>query len=195
MFFFWYFSIHGKPAIDHINTDRTDYRLENLRWVTPRENSNNKLTLQHCRENTYSEESLKKRWETRKNGNTATAPKTVYQYTKEGIFIKGYLSLTDAEKVTGVIHNSIHRALNDYTQSAGGFLWTTSLVDSIKYARRIHPNSKPILQFDTDGNFIQEWPSIKEAARSLGLESTNILRNIKSSAQPRKYKFRYKEGE
>ena len=79
-----------KSAIDHINTNKTDYRLQNLRWVTPKENANNKLTLQHCKENTYSKESLRKRLITRKNGNTVTAPKTVYQYTKEGIFIKQY---------------------------------------------------------------------------------------------------------
>ena len=66
-----------KSAIDHINTNKTDYRLQNLRWVTPKENANNKLTLQHCKENTYSKESLRKRLITRKNGNTVTAPKTV----------------------------------------------------------------------------------------------------------------------
>lgn len=40
----------NKPQIDHINTIRDDNRIENLRWVTPKENSNNPLTLQHSSE-------------------------------------------------------------------------------------------------------------------------------------------------
>lgn len=36
--------------IDHINTVRTDNRLENLRCVTPKENRNNPLTLIHMSE-------------------------------------------------------------------------------------------------------------------------------------------------
>ena len=36
--------------IDHINTIRDDNRLENLRAVTPKENKNNPLTIQHCSE-------------------------------------------------------------------------------------------------------------------------------------------------
>ena len=37
----------NKPHIDHINTVRTDIRVENLRWVTHKENCNNPLTLKH----------------------------------------------------------------------------------------------------------------------------------------------------
>lgn len=33
-----------KPFLDHINTVRTDNRVENLRWVTPKENNDNKLS-------------------------------------------------------------------------------------------------------------------------------------------------------
>lgn len=35
----------NKPFIDHINRDRQDNRVENLRWVTKTENMNNPLTL------------------------------------------------------------------------------------------------------------------------------------------------------
>ena len=184
-----------KSAIDHINTNKTDYRLQNLRWVTPKENANNKLTLQHCKENTYSKESLRKRLITRKNGNTVTAPKTVYLYTKEGIFIKQYFSMTEAGRTTGIDHNSINRVLDDCTQSAGGYLWTSLPVNNIRYIKRMPSTSKCILQFDKDGNFIKEWPSISEAARSLGLVVGNIIRNIKSNKPARKYKFKYKEDD
>ena len=36
--------------VDHINTIKNDNKLSNLRMATAKENSNNELTLKHCRE-------------------------------------------------------------------------------------------------------------------------------------------------
>lgn len=35
----------NKPCIDHINTERTDNSVENLRWCTQKENMNNPITI------------------------------------------------------------------------------------------------------------------------------------------------------
>lgn len=39
----------NKPFVDHIDTDRGNNRVDNLRWVTQEENSNNPLSVEHNR--------------------------------------------------------------------------------------------------------------------------------------------------
>lgn len=38
-------------------------------------------------------------------------------------------------------------------------------------------NARSVLQFDQEGNFIQEWPSAAEAKRSLGIDNITVVCN------------------
>lgn len=37
-------TVQGKPFVDHINTNRADNRVCNLRWASPKDNANNEQT-------------------------------------------------------------------------------------------------------------------------------------------------------
>lgn len=43
----------NKPCIDHINTIRTDNRIQNLRWVTQSENMRNPITIEKQKKARY----------------------------------------------------------------------------------------------------------------------------------------------
>lgn len=66
-----------------------------------------------------------------------------------------------------------------------------SMRDNLLYGtrreRQAEKVSKPILQFDLDGNFIKKWKSGKEIERELGFASSNI-----SAVCRGKFKQRYK---
>ena len=128
----------NKREIDHIDGDRLNNSLENLRWVTPKENMNNPITTLRVSEShkgmKQSLESIekrrisntgKRRSEEYKKRASANSPcnKAVVQYTKEGEVIATFRSASEAERQTGVSHPHIARVCRNKAKYAGGYIW------------------------------------------------------------------------
>lgn len=127
----------NKPEVDHINTDSTDNRVENLRWVTYKEQHNNPLTKQHLSESmkgkipwdkgveftdehkTNISNALKGKYCSSKNPNS----KRIKQLTKDGELIKIWDYLKDAVDELGISQPNISNVLTGRHKTAGGYVW------------------------------------------------------------------------
>lgn len=110
----------NKPQIDHINTIRTDNRVENLRWCTGCENQQNPISIKHQSESKKGEKCY---WWGR-TGKKHCKSIPIVQLSMKGEFIKCWAGRREAERETGINHSSIGAVLkNQGRNHAGGYKW------------------------------------------------------------------------
>lgn len=106
----------GKPYVDHIDTNRRNNCVGNLRWCTTRENHNNPLSLINhgC--------ATEKEW---RKGSFESHKKAVLQYTTGGVFVREFESIKRASDFFGKAANNIGVCVRHPQKHhmAYGFLW------------------------------------------------------------------------
>ena len=102
-----------KPEIDHINTNRSDNRVVNLRWVTHFENQNNPITKQKQKNAQLGEKNF---WFGKKGALHYRSKKVLCKET--GIIYDG---VSEATRCTGIHHISCCAC--GKRKTAGGFHW------------------------------------------------------------------------
>ena len=101
----------GKREVDHIDADRANNNVNNLRWTTRRENAKNPNSTKNY-------QSMAKRlrhWEGRE--------KPIKQIDKRGVIVRTFRSAREAERETGIAHQSIAGVLKGKAIIAGGYGW------------------------------------------------------------------------
>jgi group I intron endonuclease len=124
-------------------------------------------------------------------GSMGKNSRKITQYNLKNQSVKTWNSIRLAEDVYG---KGIKSVLCGKIHTAGGFIWRyeEDLLPS-SYKTPAHPNRKPLIQYDLEGNFIKEWGSTIEVQKTLGYSNSNISMNaIGKSKTAYGYKWKYK---
>lgn len=142
-----------KPIIDHLDGNKTNNTLENLRWVT------------------YSENTVaynKKREEANPENKQNQKSRKIAQYTLDGKLVATFNKMSEITKATGISKYGVYCTCYGKLRSNGGFMWRFFEGEPLK---SIEPYSdkrqRAIYSISvSDGNRV-DYPSIDAAAEEL----------------------------
>lgn len=148
------------PEIDHIDTNRQNNSVENLRWCTRKENCNNPLSLKH-------------------SGDSKKGEKH-YLYGKS--LSKEIKAKMSASRLGHTVSEETRRKISNANRGHIMSEEQKQLLSKSHKGKRMgkeNQNAKAVKQYDKYGNFIKLWGCISDASRELGISVTSISNCIK----------------
>ena len=173
------------PQVNHKDENKTNNNVNNLEWCT---------ALYNLNYGTYRE-----RVSNSKTNNPKVSKK-VMQFDLEGNFVSEYPSVKETSRQTGFIHQNIQACCKEKSRMCNSYIflykkdfseeYLKKRIEKTKEKRNViitkdhrdkivkklinGKRSKPVLQYTKSGEFVKEWPSMKEAERETGIKESGI---------------------
>jgi len=171
------------PEVNHKDEDKTNNKVSNLEWCTHQYNSSYGNRAKKIRETLISKNHC---------------GEEILQYTKFGEFVRKFQSGAEAQRITGI--NNIYACANGKISHAGGYIWVKppmTYKEWVKnYSGNFREKERIVEKFDKNGNFIEEYRSVSDAARKNNLNISNIAsccRGVKHVKTAGGYIWKYKK--
>lgn len=165
----------NKEIVNHIDHDKLNNQVDNLEWVTQKENC--KHSIGAGRANTHTaRESLSK-----------VSKKPVYQKDMEGNVIKLWDSPTQAEKESDKYYRaaSIGRVANGQRNSYKGYKW--------EFVNKSSNRSRTLFVdlHDLNGKLLHECISVHKALKIIGKDSSVAFKRVVARSEKENIKAEY----
>lgn len=111
---------NNKPCVDHIDGNRLNNHVDNLRWATHLENNNNPITLYRKRQ------AAKKGFLSCRYGKIGILngkSKAVIRFSMNNKLIDEFESINIASNITGINKRGIALAANKKRKTTGWYIW------------------------------------------------------------------------
>lgn len=176
----------GKKEIDHIDTNKRNNSINNLRWCTRSENCRNEITYSRF---------VKSKKMRLICGDKNPFSRRVAQYDTKGNFIAEYESCGDAFRKTGISRDSIQQCASGKRKFGCGYIWkyTTEARFNTTKAKSYSSEEKIVCQYNINGDFIREYASITKAANSVNRSTSSITQAIRNNGTAAGFLWKFKE--
>jgi group I intron endonuclease len=114
----------------------------------------------------------------------------IYQFDKDGEFIKEWNSILEAENFYG---KGIKSVLANKTNISRNFIWSYDSKITLNLSR--HKNERRVNQLNLNDEFIKTWNSLTEVEKTLGFPNSNISSCcLKKQKTAYGFKWEYEEN-